>query len=224
MTLTKKSRMATIINSRIKVTIQDSRTFVGQMLAFDKYMNLVLADCEEFRKIKSKGKASANQGEREEKRALGLVILRGEIIVNLSVVAPPPAKPAKQKAAISVPTPGISRPAGRGITAASLAGPVRGLGGPAQQIMQPMGMVPPQGAFGRGTIQAPAGAQSIIRPPIYRPPTGVPGQGMPPQMTMPPQGFRPQMRPQMVPPPYGAGRGTFQMPQNPQAYRPRPTK
>jgi len=215
--------MATIINSRIKVTIQDSRTFVGQMLAFDKYMNLVLADCEEFRKIKSKGKGSANQGDREEKRALGLVILRGEIIVNLSVVAPPPAKPAKQKAAaVNIQTPGISRPAGRGITAASLSGPVRGLGGPAQQIMQPMGMVPQPG-FGRGGIQPPAGAPSIIRPPLYRPPAGVPAQGMPPQMPMPPQGFRPPMRPPMVPPPYGAGRGNFQMPQNP-TFRPRPAK
>jgi len=220
--------MATIINSRIKVTIQDSRTFVGQMLAFDKYMNLVLADCEEFRKIKSKGKANANQGDREEKRALGLVILRGEIIVNLSVVAPPPAKPAKQKttttAAANVITPGISRPAGRGIPAASLSGPVRGLGGPAQQIMQPMGMVPQP--FGRGAIQPPTGAPSIIRPPLYRPPTGVPpAQGMPPQgMPMPPQGFRPPMRPPMVPPFAGAGRGNFPpMPQNP-TFRPRPTK
>ncbi|ORX59352.1 hypothetical protein BCR36DRAFT_366540 [Piromyces finnis] len=221
MTLTKKSRMATIINSRIKVTIQDSRTFVGQMLAFDKYMNLVLADCEEFRKIKSKGKANANQGDREEKRALGLVILRGEIIVNLSVVAPPPAKAPKPKTTINVQTPGISRPAGRGISAAaSLAGPVRGLGGPAQQIMQPMGMVPPQGAFGRG-VQPQPGAPSIIRPPMYRPQA----QGMPP-MNMPPQGFRPQMRPpQMgVPPQFGVGRGTFPMPQNPAAFRPRPAK
>ncbi|KAG4089468.1 hypothetical protein H8356DRAFT_1718768 [Neocallimastix lanati (nom. inval.)] len=198
MTLTKKSRMATIINSRIKVTIQDSRTFVGQMLAFDKYMNLVLADCEEFRKIKSKGKSNANKGEREEKRTLGLVIIRGEIIVNLSVVAPPPVKPAKQKApTVNIQTPGISRPAGRGITAASLSGPVRGLGGPAQQIMQPMGMVPQPG-FGRGGIQPPTGAP-IIRPPIYRPPAGIPAaQGIPPQMPMPPQGFRPPMRPSMV--------------------------
>jgi len=30
---------------------------------------------------------------------------------------------------------------------------------------------------------------------MYRPPTGVPAQGMPPQMPMPPQGFRPPMRP-----------------------------
>jgi len=212
--------MATIINSRIKVTIQDSRTFVGQMLAFDKYMNLVLADCEEFRKIKSKGKGNANQGDREEKRALGLVILRGEIIVNLSVVAPPPAKAAKPKAAVNVQTPGISRPAGRGIPAASLSGPVRGLGGPAQQIMQPMGMVPQQGAFGRG-VPAQPGAPSIMRPPMYRPP--VQAQGIPP-MGMPPQGFRPQMRPPMgVPPQYGAGRGAFPMPQNP-TFRPRPAK
>lgn len=213
--------MATIVNSRIKVTIQDSRTFVGQMLAFDKYMNLVLADCEEFRKIKSKGKSSANQGEREEKRALGLVILRGEIIVNLSVVAPPPAKPAKQKAAVSVPTPGIARPAGRGIPAASLAGPVRGLGGPAQQIMQPMGMVPPQTAFGRGTIQQPpAGTPGIMRPPIYRP-QGIPTPGMPPQMAMP-QGYRPPPMRAMAPQ-FGAGRGTFPMQQNP-TFRPRPNK
>jgi small nuclear ribonucleoprotein (snRNP)-like protein len=82
--------MMNIINYRLRITLADSRVLTGQMLAFDKHMNLVLADCEEFRKVKSKGKVPEGQPEQEEKRMLGLVILRGETIVSMSIDGPPP--------------------------------------------------------------------------------------------------------------------------------------
>lgn len=74
------------------MTINDGRALTGQMLAFDKHMNLVLADCEEFRRIRPKKKAGETEtpAEQEMKRTLGLVILRGETVVSLSVEGPPP--------------------------------------------------------------------------------------------------------------------------------------
>ena len=94
-------KLLTFINWRIRVTISDSRDLIGTFLAFDKHMNLVLSDCEEFRKISVKGKKGKNiinyfiyicLEEREEKRVLGLVILRGDSIVRLNAETPPPPK------------------------------------------------------------------------------------------------------------------------------------
>jgi small nuclear ribonucleoprotein B and B' len=91
--------MLSLINWRMKVTINDGRAFIGQMLAFDRHMNLVLADCEEFRRVRPKKKPEESEAgpEQEMKRALGLVILRGETVVSLSVEGPPPVQDDDKK-------------------------------------------------------------------------------------------------------------------------------
>ena len=138
-------KLLTFINWRIRVTISDSRDLIGTFLAFDKHMNLVLSDCEEFRKISVKGKKGNNiinyfiyiyLEEREEKRVLGLVILRGESIVRLNAETPPPPKVffhffyiiIFQPKVASIDTgAGIGRAAGRGIPAAPLGGMPQGI-------------------------------------------------------------------------------------------------
>lgn len=91
--------MLSLINWRLKVTINDGRALTGQMLAFDRHMNLVLADCEEFRRVRPKKKAGEETApEQEMKRTLGLVILRGETVVSISVEGPPPVVDEDKKA------------------------------------------------------------------------------------------------------------------------------
>lgn len=94
--------MLSLINWRLKVTINDGRAFVGQMLAFDRHMNLVLAECEEFRRIRPKKKPGETEAGpvQEMKRTLGLVILRGETVVSLSVEGPPPVVDDDKKNAV----------------------------------------------------------------------------------------------------------------------------
>lgn len=91
--ITKNTRLATLINHRLAVSTIDGRTYTGQLLAFDKHTNIVLADTEESRLLKksfaelarSKGQAKVP----EEKRVLGLVILRGEQVVSVTVKSGP---------------------------------------------------------------------------------------------------------------------------------------
>lgn len=126
-------------------------------------MNLVLADTEEFRATKKSLAAASNDTSiasntiKEVKRAIGLIILRGETIVSVSVEAPPPSDHRAQ-AATSTPTNNnASAPQGtaRPITRAPLSGPVR------------TSAAAPSAFFGGSTPGAP--------PPGFHPPPGFGG-------------------------------------------------
>ncbi|ORX72203.1 Sm-like ribonucleo protein [Linderina pennispora] len=130
MTIAKNSRMMSLLNYRLRLTLADTRVMTGQMLAFDKHMNLVLGDCEEFRTVKSKSSKGKTQ---QIKRTLGLVILRGESVISISVDGAPPRTDAlKTRAAMATgPGRGLGQ-AGRGMPVAPPGMAPQGLAGPGQ--------------------------------------------------------------------------------------------
>lgn len=190
----KQGKMAGYINWRMRVTLNDGRSMTGQMLAFDKHMNLVLADTEEFRRVKRRQNKPAAPGasssaaqtiESEEKRTLGLTIVRGAHIISLSVESPPPADPSARLgksapggiSSTLAAGPGVARSAGRGAAPPSLAGPAAGVGAGA----------PPGFPGFPGAPGFPGGRGA--------PPPGFPGQfppaGFPGNAPFPPPGFNP---------------------------------
>lgn len=113
---------------RLKISTVDNRHFVGQLLAFDKHMNLVLSDTEEFRVTKKSlqelKKTNNANSITEEKRSMGLIILRGDQIISTSIESPPPMD-AKQRVMLSKGK-GTSRPLKTPSSVKSkLQGPVR---------------------------------------------------------------------------------------------------
>mmetsp|Transcript_7495 Transcript_7495/g.21899 ORF Transcript_7495/g.21899 Transcript_7495/m.21899 type:complete len:163 (-) Transcript_7495:341-829(-) len=157
----KGSKLLRYVEHRLRVTLHDGRTIIGTFLAFDKHLNLVLSEAEEFRTLRKGGAALLE--ERTEKRSLGLVLLRGENVVSLAVEGPPP--PSSSAAGKVAPAGGaMSR--GRGVAGNNLPPPPRGAA--------PMGL-------GAAPIHG-IGAPGMMPPPP-------PGGGMPPGMGrgMPPK-------------------------------------
>lgn len=182
--------MMALIDYRLRVTLNDGRQMTGQLLAFDTHMNLVLSNAEEFRRIKPKKKKTqkANKKQKvshgdtaagqahideeeedddephppvqEQKRTLGLIILRGETIISISVDAPPPE--SKRDMPVMAPGPGRGVPTGRGAAMGAVPmirppfGPPPGFGGP-----PPMGPPPGFGGPPPGFARPPPG----FRPP-----------------------------------------------------------
>ncbi|KAG1680747.1 hypothetical protein FOA52_008080 [Chlamydomonas sp. UWO 241] len=185
----------------MRVTLVDSRQIVGRFMAFDRHLNLVLGDAEEFRHLPPK--KGRTEEEREERRVLGLVVLRGEEIVSLTIEGPPPQEDARGKGQQAPGGAGRGVAVGRGMPVAApgqapagLAGPARGVGGPAPGMMMP-----------RPSMSAPP----MMRPPglMGGPPMGMgmggPPPGFPPPGMGPPPGFRPGMPPPGMGPPMGMG-------------------
>lgn len=115
-------------------------------------MNLILSECDEYRKYRNKGDAPP----REEKRVLGFVLLRGDSVVTITTEGPPPPDENLPRLPLpgSMPGPGSGHPAGRGIPPPHAANPMfgkapqtmvpgmahgayPGLGAPSLQMMRP---------------------------------------------------------------------------------------
>lgn len=80
---------------RLRITVLDGRQLVGRFMAFDRHMNIVLGDAEEFRRLPPK--KGVPEADREIRRPLGLVLIRGEEVVSLTVEGPPPTDDRRGK-------------------------------------------------------------------------------------------------------------------------------
>jgi len=59
------------MNQRLNLLLKDGRTIQGKLIGYDEYMNLVLDESEESKD--------------ETKRRLGMIILRGNNVVSISL-------------------------------------------------------------------------------------------------------------------------------------------
>ena len=114
--MSQKSKFWQWIDHRVRVTIGDRRVLVGTFIAFDKHLNVVLAETEEFRFIRA---TKSGEPDREIKRPLGLLIVRGDNIISISAEKAPNMYAEKRPELVTL-GPGkslpIVRPGNLGVT------------------------------------------------------------------------------------------------------------
>merc|ERR1712080_449702 len=138
------SKMQAYMLHRMRATLKDDRVFVGTLKSYDKHMNLILVDTDEYRKIRPKKGQVLN----EQKRSLGFVLLRGEHLTHLNVEGLPPNEDSHDTvpnmsgamANTGAGGQGQGRPAGRGMPVGQA------------QAARPGGL-----SSGSGTVGAPHG-------------------------------------------------------------------
>ena len=161
----KGSKLLRYVEHRLRVTLHDGRSIIGTFLAFDKHLNLVLSEAEEFRTLRKGG--SALLEERTEKRSLGLVLIRGENVVSLAVEGPPPPSVTGKA---SGPPGGMARGRGAPMGMGAPGGPPGGMApmglgaAPVHGVGAP-GMMPPPPPPGAGGMPPPGMGRG--RPPPY---------------------------------------------------------
>lgn len=83
------SRLSDLIGYKIRVITQIGRVYIGELMSFDKHMNLILGDCVEERipktQIEKLRDAKDTGAVKSEKRILGLTILRGEHVLTTMI-------------------------------------------------------------------------------------------------------------------------------------------
>ncbi|RNF27081.1 small nuclear ribonucleoprotein [Trypanosoma conorhini] len=70
------------INRTLQITLDDGRELTGKLLVYDRHMNVVLGDVTESRAETKKMKEAGIS----PKRSLGLVLLRGEHVISVTVL------------------------------------------------------------------------------------------------------------------------------------------
>eukprot|EP01064_Diplonema_japonicum_P026323 TRINITY_DN3773_c3_g1_i1.p1 TRINITY_DN3773_c3_g1~~TRINITY_DN3773_c3_g1_i1.p1 ORF type:complete len:202 (+),score=20.88 TRINITY_DN3773_c3_g1_i1:131-736(+) len=179
--MNKRSRMVSYVGATIKCTIQDGRMLKGTFLAYDRCLNMVIADVEEVRTVRTKKtKKGGGVSEKEETRTLGLLLLRGESVLSITVEGGLPKTGSAPAPEMPKFPPGM--PPG---------------------MIPPPGMMPP-GAMGRPPPGMPPGMMPGMPPPGMYPPPGMPPgmmPGMPPPGMHGPPGMPPRgpMPPGMIP-------------------------
>ncbi|KAK2955891.1 putative Small nuclear ribonucleoprotein-associated protein B' [Blattamonas nauphoetae] len=107
----RKTKIQNYLDWRVRVVLTDGRYFVGKFKSSDRFYNLILVEAEEVRTVKAKKGVE----EQEEKRFLGIILLRGECIVTMIPEQPPPKN--KETAAQKPVVPTTAIPIARGMPA-----------------------------------------------------------------------------------------------------------